>query len=132
MRPIKLLIDENLSPAVATNLRAEGFDVVHARDRGLLAASDEQVFAKALAEDRVVVTSNVADFVALAQSADLHGGAVLVEDGALLRDEQEQVIRHALTALAGEYSAGRDMLNRVLRVDLAGNTAFEDVPKGKT
>lgn len=41
MRPIKLLIDENLSTAVATKLRAEGFDVVHARDRGLLAASDE-------------------------------------------------------------------------------------------
>lgn len=78
------------------------------------------------------MTSNVADFVTLAQSADLHGGAVLVEDGALLRDEQEQVSRHALAALDGEYRAGRDMVNRVLRIHLAGNTAFEDVPRGKT
>ena len=130
MRPVKLLIDENLSPGVALKLRSEGHDVVHARDRGLLASTDAQVFKKAYEEDRVVVTSNVADFETLAAGADVHAGTVLVDDGALLRDEQEQMIRHALRAIEREYAAGRDLVNRVLYVDIAGRLEFVNLPRG--
>jgi predicted nuclease of predicted toxin-antitoxin system len=126
VRPVKLLIDENLSPAVALKLAGEGHDVVHVRDRGLLAGTDAEVFALAYREDRVVVTSNVADFLALAASTAVHAGTVLVEDGAVLRDEQELLLRRVLHALHGEHEAGRDMINRVLYVDLAGKVEFAD------
>ncbi|HKY38900.1 MAG TPA: DUF5615 family PIN-like protein [Polyangiaceae bacterium] len=128
MRPVKLLIDENLSPAVAHKLRTEGFDVVHVRDRGLLAGSDAQVFEKAYEEDRVVVTSNVDDFLQLARAAEVHAGMVLVESGGLLRDEQECVIRAVLLAIEREHQAGRDLVNRASFVDPSGKVKFVEIP----
>lgn len=62
MNPPKLLLDENLSPSIAVTLTREGYDVVHVRDRGLLQATDAQVFARAFDEDRIVVTFNCEDF----------------------------------------------------------------------
>jgi predicted nuclease of predicted toxin-antitoxin system len=128
VRPVKLLLDENLSPAVAHKLRAEGMDVAHVRDRGILGATDAEVLAKALAEDRILVTSDVDDFALLADAIGLHGGVVLVEDGSLLRDEQEQVVRHAASLILAEYGNGNDMVNRLLRIWLTGTWAFETIP----
>ena len=62
VNPPKLLLDENLSPSIALTLTGEGYDVVHVRDRGLLQATDAQVFARAFDEDRIVVTCNCDDF----------------------------------------------------------------------
>ncbi len=132
MRIVKLLIDENLSPAVAHKLRTEGFDVVHVRDRGLLAGSDAQVFEKAYEEDRVVVTSNADDFLHLARAAQIHVGMVLVEPGGLLRDEQERAIRAAMAAIELEHQAGRDLVNRALFVDPSGKVEFLDIPEPAT
>ena len=128
MRPVKLLLDENLSPTVANRLRAEGFDVAHVRDRGILGATDAEVLAKALIEDRILVTSNVDDFARLAGAIDVHGGIVLIEDGSLLREEQEHVIRHTIALIVTEYENARDLVNRVLRIWLAGAFAFESIP----
>jgi predicted nuclease of predicted toxin-antitoxin system len=124
VRPVKLLIDENLSPSVALKLRQSGLDAMHVRERGLLAATDAEVFAKAFSEDRVVVTSNVDDFLALAHAVEIHPGIVLVEDGELLRSEQEMVIRLAAAALEAEHMGGRDLVNRVLFLNLAGKIEF--------
>jgi predicted nuclease of predicted toxin-antitoxin system len=128
VRPIKLLLDENLSPTVAHRLRAEGLDVAHVRDRGVLGATDAEVLAKALAEDRILITSNVDDFARLACAIDVHGGIVLIEDGNLLREEQERVIRHSIALITAEYDNARDLVNRVLRIWHAGAWAFETIP----
>jgi hypothetical protein len=64
------------------------------------------------AEDRVLVTKNVEDFVKLARARDLHPGVILLEDGDLVRDEQLRVVRAAVAFLVPE----RDLVNRVLRV----------------
>jgi uncharacterized protein with PIN domain len=64
---VKLLLDENLSPRVAEILRRDGIDVCAVRDRGLLEATDPEVFYKAFDEDRIVVTANVGDFEELAR-----------------------------------------------------------------
>jgi predicted nuclease of predicted toxin-antitoxin system len=122
---VKLLLDENLSPRVAETLaREDGVDAVHVRDRGLLGALDHTVLEAAFAEDRVLVTSNVDDFVKLGRAKDLHPGIVLIEDGGLLRDEQLQAVRKAVAVLEGE----RDLVNRILRIWLDGKTVFEEIP----
>lgn len=122
---VKLLLDENLSPRVAETLAKEdGVDAVHVRDRGLLGTLDHDVLEAAFAENRVLVTSNVNDFVKLARARDLHPGIVLIEDGGLLRDEQLQVVRKAVAVLEGE----RDLVNRILRIWLYGKTVFEEIP----
>ena len=59
------LIDEMFLAAVALLLRETyGHDAVHVAKIGLRAADDAQVAAAARAQDRAVVTENVADFAA--------------------------------------------------------------------
>lgn len=127
MNPPKLLLDENLSPAIALTLSQEGFDVAHVRDRGLLQASDVVVFARALQEDRILVTSDVDDFARLARAAPVHAGLVLFEDGGLLRAEQLRLVREAVALIASELSAGREMVNRVLRIWSDSSHTFETI-----
>jgi predicted nuclease of predicted toxin-antitoxin system len=122
---VKLLLDENLSPKVAEILcKEDGVDACHVRDRGLLAATDGEVLERAYAEDRVVVTCNVGDFVKLARARDLHPGVILLEDGGMARDEQLIALRRGLEILRGE----RELVNRVLRSWLDGTSVVEEIP----
>jgi predicted nuclease of predicted toxin-antitoxin system len=122
---VKLLLDENLSPKVAEILcKEDGVDACHVRDRGLLAATDGEVLERAYAEDRVVVTCNVGDFVKLARARDLHPGVILLEDGGMARDEQLIALRRGLEILRGE----RELVNRVLRIWLDGTSVVEEIP----
>jgi predicted nuclease of predicted toxin-antitoxin system len=62
---VKFLIDEMFGPAVADRLRAAGHDAVGVRDLGLASRDDATVLARAVRDDRVVVTVNAADFAPL-------------------------------------------------------------------
>jgi hypothetical protein len=75
---VKLLLDEMYAPVVAEQLRVRGRDVVSVHDpdyRRLEGAPDEEVFAAALAEERVLVTENVPDFRRLEADALARGEA---------------------------------------------------------
>ena len=59
------MLDEMYPATVAEQLRARGHDVVSLHDqdyRRLEGVPDEEVFAAAIAEQRVLVTENVPDF----------------------------------------------------------------------
>jgi hypothetical protein len=61
-----LLLDEMHSPAIADALRTEGHDVVAvAATPSLRGASDDDLLAYAVAQQLVVVTENVGDFVTI-------------------------------------------------------------------
>jgi predicted nuclease of predicted toxin-antitoxin system len=100
--------------------------VVHLRERGRLGISDPEVLALAFAEDRVLVTANVADFRKLAAARELHAGIVLLLDGGLRRDEQTEVLRRVWGVLAAEG----ELVNRLLTVALDGEICIEEVPRG--
>jgi predicted nuclease of predicted toxin-antitoxin system len=72
---VRFLIDEMFSPAVARHLTDLGHDAQHVRDIGLAGRTDDEVFDRATVEDRVVVTENAVDFVALLEAAGSTGAA---------------------------------------------------------
>jgi predicted nuclease of predicted toxin-antitoxin system len=68
---MRLLVDANLSPKVAAGLRDAGFEAMHVADLDLLAATDDQIFDRAVDDGFVVVTAD-SDFgmlLALRRSA---------------------------------------------------------------
>ena len=60
VKNIKILIDEDLSPAVARNLCEELLiDAVAVRDRGLLGADDRSILEYAFNDERILVMSAI-------------------------------------------------------------------------
>ena len=77
----RFLIDENLSPLLARHLRtAHGFDAVHVQELGLRGAPDADILARAIAEDRIIVTSNADDFRRLGARTLVHPGLAVMLD----------------------------------------------------
>lgn len=76
---MKLLLDEMWTPTIAIELRRRGFDVIaineeeHAgRYAGL---PDDQVFARAQADGRAIVTDNIGDYEKARVDWEAHGSA---------------------------------------------------------
>lgn len=55
---MKFLIDNALSPLVAKELQAAGWDAVHVRDLGLAAAEDQELFDLATKEGLIIVSAD--------------------------------------------------------------------------
>jgi predicted nuclease of predicted toxin-antitoxin system len=68
---LRFLIDNALPPRLADLLLTEGHDAVHVRAYGMHAAKDEAILARALEEDRIVVSAD-SDFgtILAAQEAE--------------------------------------------------------------
>jgi predicted nuclease of predicted toxin-antitoxin system len=120
---MKFLIDEDLSPVVARYLCEELLvDAVAVRDRGLLGKSDRQVLEYAFN------TANVGDFERFARATEVHSGIVFIEEGDLLRSEQIDILKEAVSTIERELEAGQDMINRVLYISINGTKRFEVMP----
>jgi predicted nuclease of predicted toxin-antitoxin system len=72
---IKFYTDEHVPSAVTKGLRRRGVDVLTARERNLLTASDETQLTVATREGRVIFTQD-ADFLRLHAQGNSHAGIV--------------------------------------------------------
>ncbi len=77
---IKFHLDENVDHVIAHGLRLRGLDVTTATDANLIAASDPEHIAFALAEDRVIFTQDH-DFLRHHSAGDKHVGIVYSQQG---------------------------------------------------
>jgi hypothetical protein len=110
---VKLLLNEMWAAAIARQLRERGVDAIAAteapdRYRGV---PDHEVFARARADGRVIVTDNVPDFAALVADAasrgEMHPGVVFAVRPAFDRGHPRITGRmvRALAALACSSAA---------------------------
>ena len=74
-RPVKILVDAQMSPALAAWLRAHGHDAQAVREVGLREADDSAIWAHALQTGAVIVTKDE-DFAA--RSQQMQNGPVIV------------------------------------------------------
>ena len=87
---MRLLLDEHYSPKIAEQLRNRGHDVVSVKERDdLRGLGDIELWTRASAESRALVTENVADFAPLAREAaaagDRHFGVVFTSPRSMPR-----------------------------------------------
>jgi hypothetical protein len=111
---VRLLLDEHLSPSIASVLRSRGHDVVAVAERDdLRSLSDSRVFDAATVERRAVVTLDVRGFRAVAREAlaagDMSYGLVLVSPGPSSRGAP---LLAALDQLLRELPADDDVVVR--------------------
>jgi predicted nuclease of predicted toxin-antitoxin system len=55
---VKFLIDNNLSPLLANELKSAGHDAVHIRDLGMQAAPDEAVLEQARVGEQILISAD--------------------------------------------------------------------------
>ena len=117
---MKLLLDEQISPAIAEALRRRGHDIVAVGERrDLLSRTDLDVLVAAAAEGRVAVSENIRDFARLGAhrlpSRRWHHGVVLVSRRGFpgSRNGFGLLIR-ALEALLTDHPGDDDLIGDVI------------------
>jgi predicted nuclease of predicted toxin-antitoxin system len=124
----RFLIDENLSPMLALHLRTiHGFDAVHVNAVGLRGASDPVVLAYALAESRIIVTSNADDFRRLVRRETRHPGLAVLID-AVGRQQQIALGTALANAIDATVSAERTAHGLLFEIDATGRVRQYRLP----
>ena len=122
---MKFLVDECLSPHYVARLGTRGYpDTIHPIHVGLLGAGDHVILARALSEDRIIVTANRADFRKLLSHEPIHTGAIIIEGL-----EKEPAWKQVLAALGFIEMQTRPldyMVNRIVEVSVrSGVTPYD-------
>jgi predicted nuclease of predicted toxin-antitoxin system len=122
---VRFLIDNALPPLLAELLVSAGHDAVHVRTYNLQAAADDVILARALAENRIVVSADTDFGAILANLQASYPSFVLFRDPNLLvASDYAAMLVPALTVLEPELVSGcvavfRNGRLRVRRLPLA-------------
>lgn len=105
---MRFLADMGVSPRIVSWLRVEGHDAKHLREEGLQKLSDVEIFQKAQAEGRIVLTFDL-DFGEIAALSGGKPGTTIVFR---LRDTRTEVVQARLQTTLRELGdvLGRDVV----------------------
>ena len=104
---MRFLIDNALPPKLADFLVAAGHDAVHVRTYGMQANTDDVILARALEEDRVVVSADTDFGAILANQESNRPSFILFRDPNLLvASDFASMLLSALAVLEPELDDG--------------------------
>jgi len=115
---VRLLLDEQYSPIIATQLSADAYDVLPVQGTALAGQSDGSLLEAAVSQQRSLVTNNVRDFAPIAAEwAALglaHYGLIFASDSTIPRSRNTiGIFVDALRRLLDEYPEPAALHNRV-------------------
>lgn len=128
---MRFFIDEDLSPSLTAQCHTAGYEATCSRDRDKLQASDREVAALCMEEERILVTNNASDFLALARERGLHPGLIFLP---LATKAQEQLGMKAAIeeidrlATVADVDPAALMINSVLEVAEDGSCELFEHP----
>lgn len=104
---MRFLIDNALSPVLSEQLKAAGHDSAHVRDYGMQAAADEDIFARAQEEQRIVVSADTDFATLLATRREQSPSVILFRHGTQRRpDRQSEILLSNLEGIEADLTSG--------------------------
>ena len=124
---IRLLLDENISPALVRLLADADVYSQSVPHVGLAGRPDHVVWHYALDHDFAVVTTNARDFIDLLD-APVHPGLIVLRESGLSRQEQWERLRPLVEHL--KRSGDEDfLLNKVIEITGVGQFKIREIPE---
>lgn len=112
---MRLLLNEQINPVVAAELRQRGYDVVSASELGTRGASDWEQLSAAVSVHRALVTYNLGDFQRLltdwAQKGLAHWGIIFVSEKTISQRSVGPLVL-ALGRLLDDFPTDDALLNQ--------------------
>lgn len=121
---LRILIDENLSPSLASQAHERGYECTHVNHLGMAGTKDWELKKTIVDGDWTFITNNSIDFRgpsgkrgSAGEYADvrLHAGLVCVNASSGLNLETQ---RRLFELIFDDFGANWDLINQVLEVDL--------------
>jgi predicted nuclease of predicted toxin-antitoxin system len=123
----RLLLDENVSPALVHRLGEHDVFAQAVPHVGLSGRPDHEIWKYALDHDLSVVTTNARDFIKLLD-VDVHPGLIVLRQSGLTREEQWA----ALLPVIEHMKASGDknfLLNKLVEIISPGKWETSDISK---
>ena len=110
---MKFMVDECLPHRFVKRLGERGYpDSVH--PIGMRGRDDHLILARALDEDRIVITNNAKDYRDLLAKEPIHPGAIMLPNAEL--EESWRLLQVALSFIELQLAPADYMVNRVIEV----------------
>lgn len=124
---MRLLLDENISPALVRRLAQVDVYSQSVPHVGLAGRPDHVIWQYALDHDFAVVTTNARDFIALLD-VPVHPGLIVLRESGLSREEQWEWLKPVLEFV--KKSGDEDfLLNKLIEVTGVGEFKIRVIPE---